>query len=72
MGSPGMRVVVYFPPNLVGLNISDCTVAIAKSTVSHCSNGGLRRPYSLLLGALRAIDVIFWNLAAIAITVIVG
>ena len=27
-------MVVYFPPNLVGLNISDCTVAIAKSLVS--------------------------------------
>ncbi len=37
MGSPGMRVVVYFPPNLVGLNISDCTVAIAKDAFSQCS-----------------------------------
>lgn len=27
--TPGIRVVVYFPPYLVGLNISDCTVAIA-------------------------------------------
>ena len=26
---PGMRVVVYFPPYFVGLNMSDCTVAIA-------------------------------------------
>ena len=26
---PGMRVVVYFPPYLVGLKMSDCTVAIA-------------------------------------------
>lgn len=46
MSSPGMRVVVYFPPNLVGLNISDCTVAIAKETVIHCSMFGLRWAYS--------------------------
>ena len=26
---PGMRVTVYLPPNLVGLKISDCRVAIA-------------------------------------------
>ncbi len=31
---PGMSVVVYFPPNLVGLKISDCTVAMAGGDVS--------------------------------------
>jgi hypothetical protein len=27
---PGMRVTVYFPPYLVGLKMSDCTVAYAE------------------------------------------
>lgn len=31
--SPGMRVVVYFPPNLVGLKMSDWTVAMERERV---------------------------------------
>lgn len=33
---PGMRDTVYFPPNFVGLKMSDCTVAIAGEGISHC------------------------------------
>ena len=32
--APGIKVVVYLPPNFVGLNISDWTVAIAFAEVS--------------------------------------
>ena len=32
--SPGISVVVYLPPNLVGWKISDCTVAIASGEIS--------------------------------------
>src|SRR5947207_7834981 len=31
MPSPGMSVTVYLPPNLVGLKMSDCTVAIDRA-----------------------------------------
>lgn len=31
---PGMRVTVYFPPNFVGLKMSDCMVAYAEWQVS--------------------------------------
>lgn len=31
---PGIRVTVYFPPNFVGLNISDWTVAMAISPIN--------------------------------------
>ena len=44
-----MRVVVYFPPNLVGLNMSDCTVAMAM--------GHVNRDASSMLGfVLRHVD----------------
>lgn len=40
-----MRVVVYLPPNLVGLNMSDCTVAMAGNQVSENHDLGHQRSY---------------------------
>lgn len=54
---PGMSVVVYFPPNLVGLKMSDCTVAIAGGEVSQGGRFGFSRPVLLAIGgAARHID----------------
>lgn len=40
--SPGMSVVVYLPPNLVGLKMSDCTVAIAGGESANDDGFGFR------------------------------
>ena len=46
---PGMSVVVYLPPNLVGLKMSDCTVAIAGNHSVNERGLDLRGLYSLQL-----------------------
>ena len=58
--SPGMRVVVYLPPNLVGLKISDCTVAIAGGDFSQCSWPGFQKVVLLAIGGTaRHVDEAF-------------
>lgn len=48
---------MYFPPNLVGLKMSDCTVAIAGGEVSQGGRFGFSRPVLLAIGgAARHID----------------
>ena len=55
--SPGISVVVYLPPNLVGLKISDCTVAIAGGKVSQGRRLGSWRAVLLAIGgAARHVD----------------
>ena len=43
-------MVVYLPPNLVGLNISDCTVAIAVESLSQHQRLGFQRVVLLAIG----------------------
>ncbi len=59
---PGMSVVVYLPPNLVGLKISDCTVAIAGGGFSQLLRLGFRGLYSLQLVGEGAIVMKLLNL----------
>lgn len=52
-----MSVVVYFPPNLVGLKISDCTVAMAGEEVSQRGQLWFWRLVLLAIGgAARHVD----------------
>ena len=55
--SPGMSVDVYLPPNLVGLKMSDCTVAIAEGAFSQRSRLGSSGIVLLAIGGVaRHID----------------
>ena len=62
-----MRVVVYFPPNLVGLKMSDCTVAIArKLSKSQHSIVAVVLSYSSQIAVLHAIALLLSRMAAAA------
>lgn len=54
-GSPGINVTVYFPPNLVGLNMSDCTVAMPRQPISQTQSTECFVSYSVPLEGQRAI-----------------